>query len=105
MEVLTTTLNRHVKGLPKVEVFLDSKERRSNSKQTRNSYLTSLIHFSEFISAKYSKYDIETILKPLISNKIDRYELLDGFISYESKKAVLSVKSRIQHLAIVKSYL
>jgi integrase len=101
----TVTINnhrRHIEALPKVELFLDSKGR--GSKQTRNSYLTSLVHFSEFISAKYSKYDLETILKPLLSNEIDLYQFLDAFVSFDSK-GVLSVKSRILHLGAAKSYL
>ena len=63
-----------------------------------------MVHFSEFISAEYSKYDIETILKPLISNEIDLYKFLDGFVSFESTGS-LAVKSRIIHLGAVKSYL
>ncbi len=54
----TVTINNHrrqIEALPGVEAFLDSKGRRS--KQTRATYLTALVHFSEFISAKYSKYD------------------------------------------------
>ncbi|MGB7952533.1 MAG: hypothetical protein WCF23_01015, partial [Candidatus Nitrosopolaris sp.] len=62
-----------------------------------------MVHFSEFISAKYPKYDIETILKPLASNEIDLYKLLDGFVAFESKD--LAVKPRIIHLGVVKSYL
>ncbi len=46
----------------------------------------------------------ETILKPLISNEIDLYKFLDGFVSFESKGS-LAVKSRIIHLGAVKSYL
>ncbi|MFZ0897487.1 MAG: hypothetical protein WAZ77_23530 [Candidatus Nitrosopolaris sp.] len=92
---------RQIEALPLVEVFLDSKGR--DSKQTRATYLTALVHFSEFISAKYPKYNIETILKPLVSNDIDLYKLLDGFVAFESKD--LAVKSRIIHLGVVKSYL
>lgn len=46
----------------------------------------------------------ETILKPLISNEIELYKFLDGFVSFESKGS-LAVKSRIIHLGAVKSYL
>ena len=97
----TVTINNHrrqIEALPLVEVFLDSKGK--DSKQTRATYLTALVHFKEFISAKYSKYDIETILKPLVSNEIDLYKLLDGFVAFESKD--LAVKSRIIHLGVVK---
>ena len=100
----TVTINYHrrqIEALPLVEVFLDSKGRES--KQTRATYLTALVHFDKFISTKYSRYNIEAILKPLVSNEIDLYKFLDGFVAFESKD--LAVKSRIIHLGVVKSYL
>jgi hypothetical protein len=54
----TTIIAAQIEPLPKVEVFLDSKGR--DSKQTRNSYLTSLVHFDEFISSEYAKYGVES---------------------------------------------
>ncbi len=104
MSTVTTTSSnrRQIETLPLVEVFLDSKGR--DSKQTRATYLTALVHFANFISTKYSKYDLETILKPLISNEIDLYKFLDGFVSFESKGG-LAVKSRIGHLGAVNSFL
>ncbi|MDQ6866182.1 MAG: hypothetical protein M3044_20440 [Thermoproteota archaeon] len=41
--IIAANKRRQIEALPKVEVFLDSKGR--DSKQTRNSYLTSLVHF------------------------------------------------------------
>ena len=85
MSTVTTTSSnrRQIEALPLVEVFLDSNGR--DSKQTRATYLTAFVHFANSISAKYSKYDLESILKPLISNEIHLYKFLDGFVSIESK--------------------
>jgi hypothetical protein len=55
MEVGTATTTETINN--QIEAFLDSKGRRS--KQTRATYLNALVHLSEFISAKYSKYDID----------------------------------------------
>jgi integrase len=93
---------RQIEALSKVDVFLDTKGRES--KNIRNSYHTALGHLSKFISTKYSKYDVETIVKPLISNEIDLYKFLDGLVSFESKRG-LAVKTRIIHLGAVKSFL
>jgi integrase len=55
--------------------------------------------------ADFDKYDIETIIKPLLTKEIDIYQLLDGFISFQQKKGDLAIKTRVIHLTIVKSYL
>ena len=67
-------------GYQKVNTFLSSIER--NSLKSRNAYQNGLINFQRFLPQKYPDYNLETILKPLVEDKINRYELLDGFISY-----------------------
>jgi integrase len=59
--------------------FLSSIER--NSLSSRYAYQNGLNHFQRFLSQKYPSYNLETILKPLTENKINPYELLDGFVS------------------------
>ncbi len=63
-----------------VLTFLSSMER--NSLKSGNAYQNGLNHFQGFLSQKYPGYNLETILKPLVENKINPYELLDGFVSY-----------------------
>jgi hypothetical protein len=53
------------------------------------SYVSALVHFQNFLDKRYSNsnndnqgYNCETILKPLIENKINIYELFNGFVSY-----------------------
>jgi len=60
--------------------FLSSIER--NSLKSRYAYQNGLIHFQGFLSQKYPDYDLDTILEPLLEDKVNRYELLDRFISY-----------------------
>ncbi len=69
-----------VMKLSKIAVFLNSVER--NSIGSRRAYSSGILHFSNFISQKYSNYNSETILQALLKNKINVYELFEGFISY-----------------------
>jgi integrase len=64
----------------RVATFLSSIER--NSLKSRYAYQNGLIHFQGFLSQKYPDYDLDTILKPLLEDKINRYEVLDRFITY-----------------------
>jgi integrase len=64
----------------RVVTFLSSIER--NSLKSRYAYQNGLIHFQRFLSQNYPDYDLDTILKPLLEDKINRYELLDRFITY-----------------------
>jgi len=58
-----------------VKLFLNSKGRKSE--KTKQIYTIALSHFQTFLSkSKYSSYDIETILSPLIQLKISVYFLL-----------------------------
>jgi len=67
-------------GFQRVATFLSSIER--NSLKSRYAYQIGLIHFQGFLSQKYPDYDLETILKPLLEDKINRYEVFDMFITY-----------------------
>ncbi len=64
-----------------------------------------MLYLSNFISDKYAKYDCETILQPLSENKINIYELLEGFISYLLKTRVgISPKSISLYVTALRSY-
>jgi site-specific recombinase XerC len=78
---------------PKVRTFLESVAR--GSKNSKASYEIGLKHLQCFLNSissdnnnnnssanDYSRYDIETILLALQSNKLNVYELLDSFVSY-----------------------
>jgi integrase len=54
-------------------------------------YASALVHFEDFLDKKYShtgSYNCETILKPITENKINIYELLDGFVFHLLTKRV-----------------
>ena len=89
--------------LPKVKLFLDSIERNSNS--SRAAYSCGLLHLENFISHKYEKYDCETILQPLSENKINIYELLEGFVSYLMKaRTGMAPKTISLYVSALRSY-
>jgi integrase len=93
--------------IPLVKAFLDSSGR--NSIKTRKSYASALAHFQNFLNQKYPGYNCETILKPLVENKINIYELLDSFVSYilmimTTTKTKISSKSITFYLAALRSY-
>jgi hypothetical protein len=52
------------------------------------SYASALVQFQNFLDKRYSSnndnqgHTCKTILKPLIENKINIYELFNGFVSY-----------------------
>jgi integrase len=59
------------------------------------SYASALVHFQDFLDKKYGHvadgcYNCETILKAITEDKIDVYELLDGFVSHLLTKRVES---------------
>jgi integrase len=88
-------------GFQRVLTFLSSMER--NSLSSRYAYQNGLNHFQRFLSQKHPSYNLETILKPLAENKINPYELLDGFVSYlqTSNLAPLSIEL---YVASIRSY-
>jgi integrase len=101
-----------VAEMPKVKTFLESVER--NSKDTRSTYHLGLTWFQDFLDSNSNsnvkvKLDLETVLQHLAKNKIDVYELLDGFVSYLMKlkpepDSKLSIQSMKVYLTGVKSY-
>lgn len=74
------TISANKNELLKTKTFLQSISR--NSLKSKNAYKSGLEHLNKFLQTKYSQYNIESILEPLLQNKIDVYELLDKFVSY-----------------------
>jgi integrase len=90
--------------------------------KSMKTYASALVHFQDFLDKNYShdgSYNCETILKPITKNKINIYELLDGFVSHLLEKRVkstaitnaaatttntISVSSIVSYLAAVRSY-
>ncbi len=68
----------------KVETFLKSIRRKSVG--TAKTYTTGLNHLSNFIKASYPDYDTDSIIDAMLENKINVYQLLDSFISYNQSK-------------------
>jgi integrase len=88
--------------MPKVEKFLSSKTR--GAENTAISYKTSLAYFQQFLTADYNDLTLETIIEPLISRKIDVYDLLDYFVSH-LQNTKLNRSSIHQYLAGIRAYL
>jgi integrase len=90
--------------LPKVLMFLSSINR--NSARTEKAYSSGLSHMSNFISVAYPKYNCETILQPILKNKINVYKFLEDFVSYLLKtKAGMTPKSISLYITALRSYL
>jgi integrase len=82
---------KQIELLPKVKVFLDSIARNSiKSKRSYSSGITLLQNFLKINQQSYQDCDCETILQPLLENRMNVYELLDSFVSY-----VLGIKPEI----------
>jgi integrase len=88
-------------GFQRVTTFLSNMER--NSASSRHAYQNGLIHFQKLLSQNYPSYNLETILKPLAENKINPYELLDGFVSY-LQSLNLTPSSIKLYVASIRSY-
>jgi integrase len=84
-----------------VKTFLSSMER--NSLSSRYTYENGLVHFHAFLSQKYPNYNPETILEPLLQDKINRYEVLDRFISYLQQLNLTPSSIRL-YVASIRSY-
>lgn len=101
-----------LESFPKVKVFLESIAR--NSIKSKRSYSSGLSLLQTFLNSKEVNqryhgdkhdYDCETILQPLSENKVNVYELLDGFVSYLlATKPEMTPKSIRLYLAAVRSY-
>ena len=89
--------------LSKPAAFLHSVER--NSKSSKNAYSSALTHLNNFIFNKYSNYNCETILQPLLKNKINIYELFERFISYLLETRIgITPKSISLYVTALRSY-
>lgn len=98
--------------LPKIKTFLDSIARNSiKSKKSYSSGLTLLQNFLNENENEYQqkyqgcKYNCETILQPLLENKVNVYELFDSFVSYAlASKPEITPKSLSLYISAIKSY-
>ena len=89
--------------LTKPLVFLNSVER--NSVSSKNAYSCGLFHLNNFILRKYSNYNCETILQPLLKNKINVYEFIEGFVSYLLETRIgMAPKSILLYVTAIRSY-
>ena len=103
-------LNKYkTRNLLKVLEFIENRAR--GSKQTAVAYAFALDHFNRFVERNYNynyNYNIETILEPLLKEQIDRYKLLNDFISYLQNDTInghdLSALSIRTYVIAVKSY-
>ena len=101
MYVTKVSAQKEIIGFQRVMAFLSSMER--NSLSSRYTYQVGLIHFQRLLSQKYPSYNLETILKPLAENKINPYELLDGFVSYLQTFNLTPLSIKL-YVASVRSY-
>ena len=94
--------------LPKVKIFLDSIARNSlKSKKSYSSGISLLQNFLDMEKQKqrYQDCNCETILRPLLENKVNIYELLDTFVSYVlATKPEITPKSLALYLTAIRSY-
>lgn len=93
---------KQIGDLPKVKSFLDSVGR--NSKQSRQTYHAAIVDFQHFLHKKYPGQTADSVLTNLVKNEINVYELLEGFVSFESSLR-LSVRSIRLYITAIKSYL
>lgn len=93
---------KEIGDLPKVKSFLDSVGR--NSKQSRLTYHAAIVDFQHFLHKKYPGQTADSVLTNLVKNEINVYELLEGFVSFESSLR-LSVRSIRLYITAIKSYL
>jgi integrase len=91
VQVLTNT---------KVSTFLNSIGR--NSKNSKITYNTGLVHFARFLEPKNQTPD--AIIPLLIKGKVNIYELLDEFVSYLSQLHIAVPSIRL-YLVAARSYL
>lgn len=106
-----------IESLPKVRGFLDSIGR--NSKASKRTYSSGLALFQDYLDSEAfqqryhnhyvepnkSKYNCDTILEPLLENKIDVYEFFDGYVSFIlDTKPDISPRSLSIYLVSIRSY-
>ncbi len=98
---LGLSIRHQVSHMTSVGSFLGSIAR--NSKHSERSYHNAITHFQNFLSDKYPKYTVETILEPLRKTEVSVYEILDSFVSFLMDRK-LSVRSIRLYLTGLRSY-
>jgi integrase len=105
---LSARRTKQVELLSKVKIFLDSIAR--NSIKSKRSYSSGLSLLQNFLNAKvqeptYGGCNCETILQPLLENKVNVYELLDNFVSFVlASKPEITPSSLALYLTAIRSY-
>jgi integrase len=107
IELAVKTSTNDVCLLAKVKAFLDSIAR--NSLSSKKTYSSAINHFQNFLRQDQyqEKYqcNCEAILRPLLENKINVYELCDDFVSYLlATKPDLTPKSLRLYITALRSY-
>ena len=106
--MVKSTAANDVRVLPKVSAFLASIAR--NSLSSKMTYCSAINHFQNFLyqtqsKAKYLDCNCETMLQPLLQNKINVYELIDDFVSFlVATKPDLTPKSTDLYITALRSY-
>jgi integrase len=107
IELSVKASTNDVRLLAKVKAFLDSIAR--NSLSSKKTYSSAINHFQNFLRQDQyqEKYqcNCEAILRPLLENKINVYELCDEFVSYLlATKPDLTPKSLRLYITALRSY-
>lgn len=97
---------KQIELLPKVKMFLDAISRNSiKSKRSYSSGITLLENFLNSNEQKYQGCNCETILQPLSENRVNVYELFEGFVSYVlGTKPNITPNSLSLYITALKSY-
>jgi integrase len=106
---LLSRRSRQIELLPKVKTFIDSIAR--NSLRSKKAYSSGLSILQNFLNAeeqkqKYQRCNCETIIQPLLENKVNVYELLVSFVSYVlAAKPEITPRTLSLYLVAIRSYL
>ena len=104
--LLKKSVRQEIGKYPKTTAFLDTVGK--NSLRTRSNYLTGLVHLQRFLNQQFGhEYNVDSIIDSILHDQLNVYELLDGFVSYESIKENLernNPRNIITHLIGIKSY-
>ena len=92
---------QQVLASPKAKKFLDAIA--MGSQNTSDTYRKALDYFQNYLIAT-EKQTLESVIDPLLSKKIDVYDLLQGLV-YHFVKAKLATRTVHGYMAAVKSYL
>lgn len=92
-----------VSSLPRVRTFLDSVG--VNSSHTRYVYLTALVHLHHFLQQQPQLRQLtpDSIITDILSNNVNVYEFLQGFMSYLAPLST-AIRTKRLFIAAVKSY-